>query len=92
VITANETGNGGYWTEFASQLRKLTRTQKSKSYFLSAASVCCYSNRSASLAMLQAVDFVWPKFYVASSCNIRVVQAAKQGQQAEVVYRRAGMG
>jgi chitinase len=68
----NETGDGSYYAEFAARLRTLTQSQNGKEYFLSAAPACYYptGGGGSPVAMLTQMDFVWPQFYGAPSCNI----------------------
>lgn len=66
----NETGDGSYYPEFVSKLRNLTTSQSAKEYYLSAAPACYYPNPGAPIDMLTQMDFVWPQFYGAPSCNI----------------------
>ena len=66
----NETTSGNYWPEMAAKLRQLTNSQNEKKYFLSAAPACYFPTPAAPLQMLQMVDFVWPQFYGAPSCNL----------------------
>ncbi|KAB5528000.1 glycoside hydrolase superfamily [Coniochaeta sp. 2T2.1] len=66
----NETGDGTYYVEFAAKLRTLTKSQSAKQYYLSAAPACYYPNAGAPVEMLTQMDFVWPQFYAAPSCNL----------------------
>lgn len=68
----NETGDGSYYAEFVAKLRALTNSQSAKPYFLSASPSCYYPDGGAGspVAMLTQMDFVWPQFYGAPSCNI----------------------
>ncbi|KAH8904131.1 glycoside hydrolase [Coniochaeta sp. PMI_546] len=66
----NETGDGSYYPDFAARLRNLINSQGVKRYYLSAAPACYYPNPGAPLEMLTQMDFVWPQFYGAPSCNI----------------------
>ncbi|KAK0105959.1 hypothetical protein ONS95_004470 [Cadophora gregata] len=67
----NELGDGSYYEDFAAALRSLFTAQKRKTYYLSAAPSCSLTtNGSNPLEMLNLMDFVWPQFYGAPSCNI----------------------
>lgn len=71
ISTDNESGDGAYYEDFASALRSLFTAQDSKTYYLSAAPSCSLvTNGTHSLEMLNLMDFVWPQFYGAPSCNI----------------------
>jgi len=51
-------------------MRALYKTQNAKSYYLSAAPTCSLTDTSNTHAMLNLLDWVWPQFYGAPSCNI----------------------
>lgn len=67
----NESGDGSYYTNFAAYLRKYIKTYKStKAMYLSAAPGCYWPYAPTPLAMLTAMDFVWPQFYDSPSCGL----------------------
>ncbi|KAL3421576.1 chitin recognition protein [Phlyctema vagabunda] len=66
----NETGESSYWVNFTSSLRNQFSNQKKRDYYLSGAPSCYYPSASMPLSVLTQLDFVWPQFYAAPSCNI----------------------
>lgn len=68
----NETGDGSYYSNFATYLRKYLTAYKSvKTMYLSAAPGCYWPYESTPLAMLTAMDFVWPQFYDSAGCGLQ---------------------
>lgn len=66
----NETGDGDNYEDFATKMRALYATQSAKTYYLSAAPTCSLSDTTHTHTLLNLMDWVWPQFYAAPSCNI----------------------
>ena len=59
-----------YYTKFIAALRQTFTQDNSKPYYLSAAPPCPRLDASILLDAMQAMDFVWVKFYNNSDCNV----------------------
>lgn len=72
VKTDNETGDNNHYDTFITALRSLFKSTKQKQYYLSASPSCSLlpSTPQMPASLLNKLDFIWPQFYAAPSCNI----------------------
>lgn len=61
--TDNEDHSTTYYSDFVSSLRSTMNTDKTKTYYISAAPQCPRPDASIPLDAMQSMDFVWVQFY-----------------------------